>query len=82
MMKFSPIKFWNTIAAIFQRDARLAFSYSFALVIRYTMSILGVFFFFYLGSFVGTRPLAGTTDYFSYTLVGFAFSQYYGLVLV
>lgn len=76
------MKHVNSIMAIVQRDFRLAFSYSFALAIRYTTSVLGVFFFYYLGSYVGTRPLEGTTDYFSYTLVGFAFSQYYGLVLV
>jgi ABC-2 type transport system permease protein len=68
--------------AIFVRDLLLAFSYRFHLFVRYSVSLLGVFFLYYLSRFVQSGPLTGTADYFSYTLVGFVLSQYFSLVLV
>jgi ABC-2 type transport system permease protein len=72
----------STAQAILMRDLLLAFSYRFHLVVRYSVSLLGVFFLYYLGRFVQPALFSGTADYFSYTLVGFVLSQYFSLVLV
>jgi ABC-2 type transport system permease protein len=72
----------EVLTALFVRDASLALRYRFHLAVRYGVSLLGVFFLYYLGRFVSTRPLSGSTDYFSYVLVGFVLSQYFSQVLV
>ncbi len=57
---------------------KLGFDY----LVRYGAGLMGVFFLFYLGSYIETKPLSGKTDYFSYTLVGFTLSHYLSMILV
>jgi ABC-2 type transport system permease protein len=73
------------IAAFFWRDFAIARGYRGALVLETLEALFGVATFFYLSRFVESpeleRALPSGTNYFGFSLVGFAFFDYLGVAL-
>ncbi len=73
------------IAAFFWRDFAIARGYRGALVLETVEALFGVATFFYLSRFVESpeleRALPAGSNYFAFTLVGFAFFDYLSVAL-
>lgn len=70
------------ILAIFKRDLRLALSYRFDFIIRAFSALFSVVLWYYLSVFLKPdQSLIGTSDYFTYVIVGMALLSYINVML-